>query len=106
SIPMKTLVIISSLIVSCIAFAQPSSYPREIFNTGATVSGTKPFDSYDPYRLMHQYDKRHEIELQMFDTINEAALIRDKKLRYDLDLSGKSLGYIPSLAAAHYRWVF
>lgn len=55
---------------------------------------------------MHLYDKRHEIELQMFDTLNEAALRRDKKLRQDLDLYGKSLGYIPSLAAAHYRWVF
>ena len=42
----------------------------------------------------------------MFDTINEGALRRDKELRRDLDLYSNSLGYIPSLAAAHYKWVF
>ena len=103
---MRTLVIVLLVLLSQSARAQFRDYPRDIFNTGETVSGTKPFPSYDPYRLTQLYGKRHEIELQMFDTINEAALRRDRKLRYDLDLYGKDLGYIPSLAAAHYKWVF
>ncbi len=103
---MKTTLIVStSFCFAAIAFSQPRDYPRDIFNTGGTVSDTKPFPAYDPYRLSELYGKRHEVELQMFDTINEAALIRDKKLKYGLNLYGKSLGYIPSLAAAHYRWV-
>jgi len=103
---MRTFTIILLIVLPQLARAQVRNYPREIFNTGALVSGTKPFPSYDPLRLNQLSGKRHEIELQMFDTINEAALRRDKKLRQDLDLYGKSLGYIPSLAAAHYRWVF
>ena len=79
-------------------------YPRDIFNTGARVSGTQPFPDYDPYRLGALNGKRHEIELQIFDTINEAALRRDPKMARQLQTYGKSLGYIPSLAAAHYRW--
>ena len=56
------------------AEAQMRNYPRDIFNTAEPVTGTKPFRSYDPYRPSHLYGKRHEIELQMFDAINEAAL--------------------------------
>ena len=104
--PMRALLLISLVLLSQLARAQTRDYPRNIFNTGEVVSGTKPFPSYDHLRLMHLYGMRHEIELQMFDTINEAALRRDKKLRRDLDLYGDSIGYIPSLAAAHYKWVF
>jgi hypothetical protein len=89
-----------------VAHAQQRDYPRDLFNTGDTVSGTKPFPNYDPYRLDQLSDKRHEIELQMFDVINEAALRRDPKLKRAIDLYGKDLGYIPLLAVAHYKWVF
>ncbi len=62
------------------------------------------------FRLLfgfHQlYDKRHEVQLQMFDVINEAAVRRDKKMKQMLDLFASDLGYIPSLAAAHYKYVF
>lgn len=87
-------------------FAQTRDYPREIFDTAQPVTGATPYPDYDPHRLSALYGRRHELELQMFDVINEAALRRDKTLEYDLKLYGKGLGYIPSLAAAHYRWVF
>jgi len=102
---MRSLVVVLLLLVYSVE-AQTRDYPRDIFNTGEVFSGTKPFPSYDPFLLTNLYDKRHEIELQMFDAINEGALRRDKKLRYELDLFHKDLGYIPSLAAAHYKWVF
>ena len=41
----------------------------------------------------------------MFDLINEAALRHDKTVKRALDLQGRDLGPIPSLAAAHYKWV-
>ena len=88
------------------ANAQILDYPRDIFDTPQPVSGATPFPNYDPYRLNQLYDKRHEVQLQMFDVINEAALRRDKTLKQALDLFGSDLDYIPSLAAAHYKWVF
>jgi hypothetical protein len=89
-----------------LARAQLHDYPRDLFDTPQTVSGATPFPNYDPYRLNELYDKRHEVQLQMFDVINEAALRHDKTLKRALDLYGSDLGYIPSLAAAHYKWVF
>ena len=103
---MRSLAAIVLTLLLQSAKAQVRDYPRDIFNTGELVSGTKPFPSYDPLRLSQLHGKRHEIDLQMFDTINEAALRRDKTLRRDLDLYRSSLGYIPSLAAAHYKWAF
>jgi hypothetical protein len=88
------------------ANAQILDYPRDIFDTPQPVSGATPFPTYDPYRLNQLYDKRHEVQLQMFDVINEAALRHDKTLKQALDLFGSDLGYVPSLAAAHYKWVF
>ena len=88
------------------ANAQLRDYPRDLFDTPQPVSGATPFPNYDPYRLNQLYDKRHEVQLQMFDVINEAALRHDKRLKQTLDLYGSDLGYIPSLAAAHYKWVF
>jgi hypothetical protein len=79
---------------------------RNLFNTGGVISGTEPFPNYDILELPKLYSKRHEIELQMFDIINEAAVRRDPKMKYWLDLYSDSLGYIPQLAAAHYKWVF
>ena len=76
-----------------------------MFNTGAISEGTKPSPSYDPLRLSQLYQKRHALDLQMFDVINEAAVRRDPSMKKWLDLYGDSLGYIPSLAAAHYKWV-
>jgi len=81
-------------------------YPRDLFNTAQPVSGSTPLPNYDPYRLDQLYEKRHEKQLQMFDLINEAALRHDKRLMRALDLYGPDLGPIPSLAAAHYKWVF
>jgi hypothetical protein len=86
--------------------AQERDYPRDLFNTARPVSGATPFPDYDPYRLNQLYAKRHEVQLQMFDLINEAALRRDPKIKQALDLYGKDLGYIPLLAVAHYKWVF
>jgi hypothetical protein len=94
------------LATTALANAQLRDYPRDLFNTAQPVSGTTPLPNYDPYRLHQLYDKRHEIQLQMFDIINEAALRRDKKMKQMLDLFASDLGYIPSLAAAHYKWVF
>jgi hypothetical protein len=99
------LIVISGACIS-VTQAQQRDYARDLFNTGDTVSGTKPFPDYDPYRLNQLYDKRHEVELQMFDVINEGALRHDPKLKAAINLYGKSLGYIPSLAAAHYKWAF
>jgi hypothetical protein len=104
---MRALLIVSASL-TCLGAALPQQppYPRNLFNTGRPVSGTTPFPDYDPYRLDQLYGKRHEIELQMFDVINEAALRRDPKLKRAIDLYGKDLGSIPSLAVAHYKWVF
>jgi len=66
--------------------------------------GTEPEKSYDPSALGRLYTKRHETDLKMFDVINEAALRRDKRMKSKLDLYGDSLGYIPLLAARHYRY--
>jgi hypothetical protein len=85
---------------------QQHDWPRDLFNTGQPVSGTTPFPDYDPYRLDELFRKRHEIGLQMFDVINEAALRRDRRLKRAIDLYGKDLGYIPLLAVAHYKYVF
>ena len=94
------------LFVTVFSYAGEKQLDRNLFNTGATVSGTEPFPDYDPLRLPKLYDKRHEIELQMFDIINEAAVRHDPSMKRWLDLYGDSLGYIPRLAAAHYYWVF
>ena len=91
------LILFASLICLGTASAEQPNYPRDLFNTGQPVSGTTPFPDYDPYRLNELYRKRHEIELQMFDVINEAALRHDPKLKRSIDLYGKSLGYIPLL---------
>jgi hypothetical protein len=103
---MRALLFVCLAIAPRLVAAQVLDYPHDIFNTAQPVSGTTPFPEYDPHRLSGLYGKRHEIELQMFDTINEAALRRDKTLESDLKLYARSLGYIPSLAAAHYKWVF
>jgi len=100
------VVIVAMFACSCSALAQHHDYPRELFNTAQPVSGATPFPNYDPYRVSELFNKRHEIELQMFDVINEAALRRDPKMKGDIELYGKDLGYIPSLAAAHYKYVF
>ncbi len=104
---MRTLFGIAFTVI-CLTplIAQERDYPRDLFNTAQPVSGATPFPDYDPYRLDQLYGKRHEVELQMFDIINEAALRHDPKLKRSLDLFGKSLGYIPLLAVAHYKWVF
>jgi len=86
--------------------AQDREYPRDLFNTAQPVSGTTPFPDYNPYRLDQLYGKRHEVELQMFDVINEAAVRHDPKLKHALNLYGTGLGYVPLLAVAHYKWVF
>ena len=101
---MRTLLLLVVLGVS--AVAQERDFPRDLFNTAQSVSGATPFPDYDPYRLDQLYSKRHEVQLQMFDIINEAALRRDPKIKQSLNLYGKGLGYIPLLAAAHYKWVF
>jgi hypothetical protein len=88
------------------ALALSRDLPRDLFDTARPVSGATPFPDYDPYRLHQLYDKRHEVQLQMFDVINEAAVRRDKKMKQMLDLFASDLGYIPSLAAAHYKYVF
>ena len=103
---MRAALAISIALLPRLLVAQIRDYPRDIFNTAQPVTGATPSPDYDPHRLSDLYGKRHEIELQMFDIINEAALRRDKTLQYDLKLYAKSLGYIPSLAAAHYKWVF
>lgn len=103
---MRAALLVGLTLFPQVALAQIREYPRDIFNTAQPVTGTTPFPDYDSQRLSELYRKRHEIELQMFDLINEAALRRDKKLQYDLNLYGTSLGYITSLAAAHYKWVF
>jgi hypothetical protein len=61
---------------------------------------------YDPYRLRSLYGDRHAIDLKMFHLINEAAFRRDPTMKSTLALYGESLGYIPSLAAAHYAYAF
>jgi hypothetical protein len=99
------LVLGVTLICFTPAVAQQRDYPRDLFNTGQPVSGTTPFPDYDPNRLDQLYGKRHQIELQMFDVINEAAVRHDPKLKRSIDLYGKDLGYIPLLAVAHYKWV-
>jgi hypothetical protein len=99
-------VFVVSLVCLASTVAQERDYPRDLFNTAQPVSGATPFPNYDPYRLDQLYGKRHEIELQMFDIINEAAVRHDPKLKRALDLYGKDLGYVPLLAVAHYKWVF
>ncbi|MEO7932459.1 MAG: hypothetical protein ABIT76_04795 [Chthoniobacterales bacterium] len=86
--------------------AQQRDYPRDLFGTAQPVTGATPFPDYDPLRLNQLYSKRHEIELQMFDIINEAAVRHDPKLKQSLDLYEKTLGYVPLLAVAHYKYVF
>jgi hypothetical protein len=102
---MRAAIVIALAVVPQVV-AQTRDYPRNIFETAQPVTGATPFPDYKPERLGEFYGKRHEVELQMFDLINEAALRRDKSLDYYLKLYGSSLGYIPSLAAAHYKWVF
>ena len=103
---MRTLFVFSlALLILSSALAQVRDYPRDLFNTAQPVSGATPFPNYDRYRLDQLDDKGHEIQLQMFDLINEAALRHDKTVKRALDLQGRDLGPIPSLAAAHYKWV-
>jgi hypothetical protein len=99
---------IVSLTLACVATvaAQQRDYPRDLFDTAQPVTGATPFPDYDPYRLDQLYRKRHEVELQMFDVIDEAAVRHDPKLKRSLDLYGKDLGYVPLLAVAHYKYVF
>jgi hypothetical protein len=61
---------------------------------------------YHPYQLSSLYADRHAIELKIFHLINEAAVRRDPRMKSTLALYGDSLGYIPSLAAAHYAYAF
>jgi hypothetical protein len=103
---MKYLLMIAVSFSLCSVRGAELALDRNLFNTGGVVSGTKPFPDYDPLRISSLITSRHEIELQMFDVINEAAVRRDPKMKYWLDLHSKGLGYIPSLAAAHYRWAF
>jgi hypothetical protein len=104
---MRTLLVLAAFVISVRSvMAQEREYSRDLFNTAQPVSGATPFPDYDPYRLDQLHSKRHEVELQMFDIINEAALRRDPKLKRSLDLYGKDLGYVPLLAVAHYKWVF
>jgi hypothetical protein len=104
---MRVFVIAAILLTSSSpALAQQRDYPRDLFNIGQPVSGTTPFPNYDPYRVDELYRKQHEVELQIFDVINEGALRRDSKLKRAIDLYGKDLGYIPLLAVAHYKYVF
>ena len=106
---MRTLsLIVTVLSLSLVGCASPSGakYDRSLFNTSGPVTGTEPAKSYDPLQLGTLYNHRHETELKMFDLINEAALRRDKAIKSQLDLYRDSLGYIPSLALRHYRYVF
>jgi hypothetical protein len=100
--------IIIALNLSLFGCAAPSTakYDRSLFNTGSPVAGTEPTKAYDPFQLGTFYNHRHETELKMFDLINEAALRRDKRIQSQLDLYRDSLGYIPSLALRHYKYVF
>ena len=100
------VVLLASVATLSVIHAQQRDYPRDLFNTGQPVSGTTPFPNFNPYRLDEFFRKRHEVELQMFDVINEAALRRDPKLKRAIDLYGKDLGCIPLLAVAHYKYVF
>jgi len=102
----KLFVLIVGLFCLASAAAQNRDYPRDLFNTAQPVSGATPFPDYDPYRLDQLYGKRHEVELQMLDVINEAAVRHDPKLKRALDLYSKDLGYVPLLAVAHYKWAF
>jgi hypothetical protein len=104
--PSLSLGFALALLITQAASINAEDYSRDLFNTGAISDGTQPSPSYDPLRLSELYGKRHAIELQMFDLINEAAVRRDKSMKKWLDLYGESLGYIPTLAAAHYKWVF
>ncbi len=83
-----------------------SHYDRNLFNTGLTVSGTQPYPKYDPALLERLLGLPHndEVSLKMFDLINEAALLRDKTIKPQLDRYRDSLGYIPSLALRHYHY--
>jgi len=100
--------LVLGFILGCVAslVAQQRDYPRDLFNTAQPVTGATPFPDYDAGRLDQLYQKRHEVELQMFDVINEAAVRHDPGLKRYLDLYGKDLGYASLLAVAHYKWVF
>ena len=97
------LILLCLCVIGCTT-TDRETYDRNIFNTSGVVTGTKPEKSYDPSSLGRLYTQRHETELKMFDVINEAALRRDKRMQSELDLYGDGLGYIPSLAARHYRY--
>jgi hypothetical protein len=104
---MRASLVASVIILYAVsAIAQQPNYPRDLFDTARPVTGATPFPDYDPSRLDQLYSKRQEIELQMFDVINEAAVRHDPRLQRLLDLYGKDLGYVPLLAVAHYKWVF
>jgi hypothetical protein len=95
---MRPPLVIALAVAAGSANAQILDYPRDIFDTSQPVSGATPFPNYDPYRLNQLYDKRHEVQLQMFDVINEAALRHDKTLKQALDLFGSDLGFFGSSA--------
>jgi hypothetical protein len=103
---MRAVLLVCFVLLPDLVLAQIRDYPRDLFDTARPVTGATPFPDYDPNRVGELYRKRHEVELQMFDAINEAALRRDKRFEYDLKLYGNGLGYIPSLAVAHYKYVF
>lgn len=97
--------LVSLLLAGCAS--QTSIKPdQENPNGSGPIAGTRFPGRYDPHQLGTLYKNRHKTELKMFDLINEAALRRDRSLRPKLDLYRDSLGYIPSLAHRHYRYVF
>jgi hypothetical protein len=65
-----------------------------------------PFPDYKPDELSRLYHQQHDLELKIWELINQAAALHDKSLKYDIDLYGNDMGYIPLVAVAHYKWVF
>jgi hypothetical protein len=106
SAPHPIFIGLTLLLGGC-ASESPAKYDRALSHTARLITGARRVKSYDPRQLGRLDAQRREIELKMFDLINEAALRRDKRIQSALDYYSASLGgYLPSLAVRHYRYVF
>ncbi len=102
----KAVTFIFLILVADCASAQTLNYPKDFFVSPGIDSPEKQSHSYDPLQLGRLSTTHHNLDLEMFDLINEAAYRHDPAFRHGVGLLGDEIGYIPSLAVAYYKWAF
>ncbi len=91
------------IIICLVVFPLEASFSQESYDRGYIFNTAKKYDTQRFRRLARE---QHEIQLEMFSLINEAAVTRDRDMKYYLDGREKTLGYIPMLAVRHYKYAF